>query len=52
MGCACFKAKVNSNPKKIHLKKLEELFHSYIKNQNKDPKTYKGNDSLTPAIIE
>ena len=51
MGCAVFKV-MNGNPKMIHIKKLEELYHSFIKNQNKDPKTYKGVDILTPEIVD
>lgn len=42
MGCAFITQ--NNNPHRIHIKKLEEIYHSYIKNQNKDPKLYKGVD--------
>jgi|LauGreDrversion4_2_1035121.scaffolds.fasta_scaffold7567167_1 response regulator of citrate/malate metabolism len=45
MGCTS--SSQLKNPKQIHLKKLDEIYNSYIKNQNKDPLVYKGADELT-----
>jgi hypothetical protein len=53
MGCAAIKQKlqVDSNPNQIHAKKLQEIFNNYLKNQNKDPGTYKGLEVLTPTVV-
>jgi hypothetical protein len=48
MGCVG--CKQNKEPYKVHIKKCEEIYTSYLKNQNKDPKTYFGSDTLTPEM--
>ncbi len=50
MGCSV--GKLDFNPKRIHAKKLQEIYNNYLKNQGKDPKTFKGADQLTPELIE
>lgn len=34
-------------PKKVHIKKLHEIFNNYIKNQGKDPSKFRGEDAIT-----
>jgi hypothetical protein len=50
MGCSV--GKLDFNPKRIHAKKLQEIYNNYLKNQGKDPRTFKGVDQLTPDLIE
>ena len=50
MGCAPFKLNIDSQ--RIHLKKLEDIYASYIKNQNKDPQHYTGCTALTAPVTE
>ena len=50
MGCKPFKRKIDSQ--RIHLKKLQDIYASYIKNQNKDPANYTGVAALTGPVTE
>jgi hypothetical protein len=34
------------------VKKINEIYNNYLKNQNKDPNKYRGTDHLTPALCE
>jgi len=54
MGCViCHGCKVvGQNPKTIHVKKLSEIYNNYLKNQNKDPKIYRGTDQITTQVVE
>lgn len=40
------------DPKTIHVRKLADIYNSYLKNQNQDPRTYRGAASVSPALAE
>jgi hypothetical protein len=50
MGAAC--CKIPLAPGRIHAKKVQELYATYLKNQNKNPDVDKGENTITPEIIE
>ena len=50
MGCAM--ASQGNNPSRIHVKKLDEIYVSYLKNQSKGSEAAVWAESITPQVID
>ncbi|CDW80807.1 UNKNOWN [Stylonychia lemnae] len=50
MGGTCCKA--TFDPNRVHIKKINEIFSNYLKNQGIDPKQGRGSDQLNSAMAE